>query len=122
MATVVNSRTARRRGVAFGTLVVISVLLMVFSSNPYVRTVQNGMGFALRPIAAAFNGVASSVASIGASIAEIDRLRVDNTSLRSENQRLAVENTCRRSLARTPSSPTSSSCAPASTSRRPRRA
>ena len=54
MATVVNSRAGRRRGVAFGTLVAISVVLMIFSSNPFVRTVQNGMGFALRPIAGDF--------------------------------------------------------------------
>ena len=100
MATVVNSRAGRRRGVAFGTLVAISVVLMIFSSNPFVRTVQNGMGFALRPIAGAFNGVASGIASIGASIAEIDRLRVDNTSLRSENQRLTTENTRLQEIAR----------------------
>ena len=39
------------------------------------------------------SGVASGIASIGASIAEIDRLRVDNGSLRAENERLLTENT-----------------------------
>ena len=59
-------------------------LLMAFSSNAGVREVQNGVGFAFRPIQARSTGVGRrrSRRSV-ASIAEIDRLRVDNGALRS---------------------------------------
>jgi rod shape-determining protein MreC len=100
MATTLNNRTTRRRTIAFSVLVSLSVLLMAFSSNPYLRDVQSGIGFAFRPIQGALDGVAGGVASIGAAIAEIDRLRVDNGSLHSENERLAAENARLQEIAR----------------------
>lgn len=72
-------------------LLVTSVLLMAFSSNPAVREVQNGVSFAFRPIQAALDDVARAAASVAAAISEIDRLRVDNAALRAENERLAAE-------------------------------
>jgi rod shape-determining protein MreC len=100
MATIPTNRTTRRRTIAFSVLVSLSVLLMAFSSNPYLREVQSGIGFAFRPIQGALDGVAGGVASIGAAIAEIDRLRVDNGSLHSENERLAAENARLQEIAR----------------------
>lgn len=73
-------------------LLVITVLLMAFSSNPGVREVQNGISFAFRPIQSGLDEAARQVASVVASIAEIDRLRVDNAALRAENDRLTAEN------------------------------
>ena len=49
MTSVLATRAARRRWIAFLVLLVISVMLMGFSSNPAVRDVQNGIGFAFRP-------------------------------------------------------------------------
>ena len=43
----------------------VTLLLMAFSSNPAVRDVQNGIGFAFRPIQGALDSVAGGVASIG---------------------------------------------------------
>src|SRR3954469_598962 len=100
MATILTNRTTRRRTIAFSILVSASVLLMAFSTNPYLREVQNGIGFAFRPIQGALDNVAGGVASIGAAISEIDRLRVDNGSLRSENDRLAAENARLQEIAR----------------------
>jgi rod shape-determining protein MreC len=100
MATVATDRNARRRTIAFGVLVAACVLLMAVSSNPLVRELQSGVGFAFRPIQGALSGVASGVASIGASIAEIDRLRVDNGTLRADNERLLNENTRLQEIAR----------------------
>jgi rod shape-determining protein MreC len=100
MATVATDRNARRRSIAFGVLVAACVLLMAVSSNPLVRELQSGVGFAFRPIQGALSGVASGVASIGASIAEIDRLRVDNGTLRADNERLLNENTRLQEIAR----------------------
>lgn len=92
MTTVLATRAARRRGIAFLVLLVISVMLMAFSSNPSVREMQNGVSFAFRPIQGALDSVARGVSSVATAIAEIDRLRVDNAALRTENDRLAAEN------------------------------
>jgi rod shape-determining protein MreC len=100
MTTVPTDRLNRRRTIAFTILVSVSLVLMAISSNPYVREVQNGLGFAFQPIQGALDGVASSVASVGAAIAEIDRLRVDNGDLREENERLSAENTRLQEIAR----------------------
>jgi rod shape-determining protein MreC len=100
MATILTSRTTRRRTIAFTILVSVSVVLMAFSTNPYVRDLQQGIGFAFRPIQGALNGVAGGIASIGSAISEIDRLRVDNGSLRSENERLTAENARLQEIAR----------------------
>lgn len=92
MTSVLATRAARRRWIAFLVLLVISVMLMGFSSNPAVRDVQNGIGFAFRPIQGALDDVARTVSSVVAAVTEIDRLRVDNGALQTENDRLATEN------------------------------
>jgi rod shape-determining protein MreC len=100
MTTLSTDRITRRRAIVFTVLVSICAVLMALSSNPMVREVQNGLGFAFRPIQGALDNVAGSIASVGAAIAEIDRLRVDNGTLRDENERLTVENTRLQEIAR----------------------
>nr|MBA2701927.1 hypothetical protein [Chloroflexota bacterium] len=92
MSSLLGSRAARRRGIVFTVLLATTLVLMAFSSNPLVRDLQNGAGFAFRPIQVALDGLAGGLASVGSAIAEIDRLRLDNASLRNENERLAAEN------------------------------
>ena len=92
MTSLLATRSARRRTIAYMVLLAVTLVLMAFSSNPLVREVQGGVGFAFRPIQGALDSVAGTIASIGTSIAEIDRLRVDNGSLHDENERLAAEN------------------------------
>lgn len=92
MTTLLASRTARRRSIAFVVLLAVTLVLMAFSANPAVRDVQSGIGYAFRPIQGALDSAASGVASIGAAITEIDRLRVDNSALQAENERLTAEN------------------------------
>jgi rod shape-determining protein MreC len=92
MTSILATRAARRRGIIFTVLLVTTVLLMAFSSNPAVREVQNGVSFAFRPIQGALDEVARAVSSVASAVGEIDRLRVDNTALRAENERLAAEN------------------------------
>lgn len=87
-----QNRAARRAGIAFIALLIVSVMLMAFSSNPAVRDAQNGIGFAFRPIQSALDSVASGLASIATAIGEIDRLRTDNDALRAEKARLEAEN------------------------------
>jgi rod shape-determining protein MreC len=92
MTSLLATRAARRRGIAFAALLVLSTMMMAFSSNPTVRELQNGVSFAFRPIQGAVHDLASGVASVVDAIAEIDRLRIDNAALLAENQRLAIEN------------------------------
>ena len=91
MTSLLATRAARRRGTAFAALLVVSTLMMAFSSNPTVREVQNGVSFAFRPLQGAVHDLASGVASVAAAIAEIDRLRVDNATLLAKNERLRIE-------------------------------
>jgi rod shape-determining protein MreC len=92
MTSVLASRAARRRWIAFLVLLVISAMLMAFSSNPVVREMQNGIGFAFRPIQGSLEELSRGASSIATAIGEIDRLRVDNGALRAENERLRSEN------------------------------
>jgi rod shape-determining protein MreC len=92
MTSLLATRASRRRSVAFLVLVATTLVLMAFSSNPVVREVQSGIGFAFRPIQGAMDSVATVAASIGKAISEVDRLRIDNDRLRAENERLAIEN------------------------------
>ena len=93
MTTLLSNRRARRRGIVFTVLMVITLLLMAFSANPAVLEFKRGLQFALRPIQGAVAGFASDVTSVFGSIGEINQLRVDNAALREENTRLANENT-----------------------------
>lgn len=93
MTTLLATRQARRRSIVFVVLIAVTLVLMAFSANPVVRDVQSGIGYAFKPIQSALDGAAGGIASIGAAISEIDRLRVDNTTLRAENDRLTTENT-----------------------------
>ncbi len=62
MTSLVNSRQARRRGIAFTILIAITLLLMAFSANPYVQEFQGGLSFALRPIQGAIAGAVDEAA------------------------------------------------------------
>jgi rod shape-determining protein MreC len=91
MSSLLATRTARRRSIAFTVLVAVTLVMMAFSTNPGVRELQSGVGFAFRPIQGALDEVAGGVASVANAIAEIDRLRLDNAALHAENDRLAAE-------------------------------
>jgi rod shape-determining protein MreC len=85
------NKAVRRRAMAYGTLLVISLVLMSISSNPLIRELQHGVAFAFKPIQQAIDGIASEVSSIATTIAEIDQLRQENATLRSENDLLDAE-------------------------------
>ena len=91
MTAILANKAVRRRAMAYGTLLVISLVLMSISSNPLIRELQHGVAFAFKPIQQAIDGVAGEVSSIATTIAEIDQLRQENATLRSENDLLDAE-------------------------------
>ena len=91
MNAVFANKVVRRRAIAYATLLVISLALMSVSSNPFVHDLQDGIGFAFKPIQVAIRGVADEFSSIATTIAEIDSLRQENASLRAENDLLDAE-------------------------------
>ncbi|MFN8629444.1 MAG: rod shape-determining protein MreC [Chloroflexota bacterium] len=93
MTTLLTNRKARRRGIIFMVLLIITFLLMAFSANPAVLELKRGLQFALRPIQGAVASFAADVTSVFGSIGEINQLRIDNAALRDENTRLQNDNT-----------------------------
>src|SRR3954470_8121747 len=92
MTTMFATRAARRRAVAFTTLLSASLILMAISSSPLITEFQNAVGFALRPVQGALHDVAESVSGAVAAVGDIDRLHTDNAALRRENERLTADN------------------------------
>ena len=92
MTTLLANRQVRRRGIVFTILMAITLLMMAFSSNPYVLDMQRGLSFALRPFQAALAAAAEGIAGVASAVTEIDALRIDNAALLDENERLANEN------------------------------
>ena len=92
MTTLLANRQVRRRGIVFSILIAATLLMMAFSSNPFVAEIQRGLSFALRPLQGAIASVADGVASVFSAVSEIDALRIDNSALKDENLRLANEN------------------------------
>jgi rod shape-determining protein MreC len=92
MSAVFANRVVRRRAIAFVALLATSLVLMAVSGNRLVVELQQGIGFAFRPMQSALDGLGRNVASIGAALAEIDQLRLDNEALRAENERIRIEN------------------------------
>jgi len=88
MTAIISSKQARRRGIVFAILIAVTLLLMAFSSNPYVQDLQRGLSFALRPFQGALAAAADGVANVATAIGEIDQLRLDNAALTDDNERL----------------------------------
>jgi rod shape-determining protein MreC len=98
MTTNAASKPNRRRGIAFAVLIAVTLLLMAFSGNPYIREAQRAFQFALTPFQAALDSFADGVAGVATAVSEIDQLRTDNATLREENERLANDNARLRAL------------------------
>jgi rod shape-determining protein MreC len=98
MTTNAVSKPNRRRGIAFAVLIAVTLLLMAFSGNPYIREAQRAFQFALTPFQAALASFADGVAGVATAVSEIDQLRTDNATLREENERLANDNARLRAL------------------------
>jgi rod shape-determining protein MreC len=92
MSAVFANRIARRRAIAFIALLAASLVLMAVSGSRVVVDLQQGIGFAFRPMQSALDGFGRNLASISSALGEIDQLRQDNEALRAENERIRIEN------------------------------
>ena len=98
MTTLLATRSARRRAVAFSVLLSASLVLMAISSSPGVTEFQNAMSFALRPITGAIHDVADTLTSTISAIGEIQQLHSDNAALRRDLERLQADNVRAQSI------------------------
>jgi rod shape-determining protein MreC len=92
MSSLLATRIARRRSIAFVALLAATLVMMAFSSLPATREFQGAVSFALRPIQGAVNDVAKGVSGVFSAMSDIERLHTDNAALRRENERLTAEN------------------------------
>jgi rod shape-determining protein MreC len=92
MSSLLATKIARRRSIAFVALLAATLVMMAFSSLPATREFQGAVSFALRPIQGAVNDVAKGVSGVFSAMSDIERLHTDNAALRRENERLTAEN------------------------------
>jgi rod shape-determining protein MreC len=92
MTSLLATRAARRRAVAFSLLLAASLVLMAISSSPGVTEFQNAMSFALRPVQTGIHGVAETISNTFAAFGEIQQLHSDNAALRRDVERLTLDN------------------------------
>jgi rod shape-determining protein MreC len=91
MSAVFASRTARRKTIAFSGVLAATLVMMAISANPLVVNLQQGIGYAFRPVTSAISGFGHGLGSIATAIGEIDQLRLENEALRAENERIREE-------------------------------
>ena len=92
MSSLLATRIARRRSIAFVALLAATLVMMAFSSLPATREFQGAVSFALRPVQGAVNDIAKGVSGVFSALTDIEQLHTDNSALRRENERLAAEN------------------------------
>ena len=88
MSAIFANRTARRRVIAYVSVLAATLVMMAASANPLTRDLQRGLSFAFRPVQVALDGFGHDLSSIAAAIGEIDQLRLESEALRAENERL----------------------------------
>ena len=91
MSAVFANRTARRRAISYVGVLAATLVMMAVSANPLVVNLQQGIGFAFRPVTSGIAGFGHGLSSIASAIGEIDRLRLENEALRIENERIREE-------------------------------
>ena len=86
-----QDRQARRRATIYGSLLALSIVLVLVSDVAPLREFQKGIGFAFAPIQGALSSTTRGVLGIFTTIAEIDQLRQRNAELATENEQLRAQ-------------------------------
>lgn len=93
------SRPARRQLAAYVALLVVTMLLLAFSSSRPLLELRNGVGFAMTPIQDVLRSGTRTVTSFFTAIGEIERLRQQNEDLTRRVQEVEADNQRLQSLA-----------------------
>jgi rod shape-determining protein MreC len=80
---VLRDRGARRRLIAFGVLVALSLVMLIVSASAPVQELRRGVNFAVAPMRDTLSEGTRSVTDVLAAFSEIDSLRRENDELRS---------------------------------------
>src|SRR6266550_1354804 len=81
MSSLLATKIARRRSIAFVSLLAATLVMMAFSSLPATHEFQGAVSFVLRPIQGALNDVAKGVSGVVGAFTEIERLAAENLRL-----------------------------------------
>ena len=83
---------AKRQAAIYVALIVISLLLLAFSSSAPLLQLRQGIGFAMAPIQQVLRDGTRQVTSIFAAVSEIEQLRQENADLSRRVDELEIAN------------------------------
>ena len=84
--------TAKRQAIAYVSLLVVSLLLLAFSSSVPLLELRRGIGFAMAPVQASLRDATRQVTSVFAAVGQIEQLRQENADLARRVDELEIEN------------------------------
>lgn len=83
--------SAKRQAIAYIGLLVLSLLLLAFSSSVPLLELRRGIGFAMAPVQATLRDSTRQVASVFAAVGQIEQLRIENSELARRVDELEIE-------------------------------
>jgi rod shape-determining protein MreC len=89
---VLTNPTAKRQAIAYVGLIVLSLLLLAFSSSVPLLELRRGIGFAMAPVQATLRDATRQVTSVFAAVGQIEQLRDENAELQRRLDELEIEN------------------------------
>jgi cell shape-determining protein MreC len=87
-----STPAAKRQAIAYISLLVVSLLLLAFSSSVVLLELRRGIGFAMAPVQASLRDATRQVTSVFAAVGQIEQLRQENADLTRRVDELGIEN------------------------------
>ncbi len=87
-----STPAAKRQAIAYITLLIVSLLLLAFSSSVALLELRRGIGFAMAPVQASLRDATRQVTSVFAAVGQIEQLRQENADLTRRVDELEIEN------------------------------
>jgi rod shape-determining protein MreC len=87
-----STPAAKRQAIAYISLLIVSLLLLAFSSSVALLELRKGIGFAMAPVQASLRDATRQVTSVFAAVGQIEQLRQENADLTRRVDELEIEN------------------------------
>jgi rod shape-determining protein MreC len=87
-----STPTAKRQAIAYISLLIVTLLLLAFSSSVALLELRKGIGFAMAPVQASLRDATRQVTSVFAAVGQIEQLRQENADLTRRVDELGIEN------------------------------